>query len=223
MPSDKIYLFPNDHLFHRFIDARLKTVGLSFDDLAPFWVPALEKTRSRFATIRNKYYASDAPGLPLRAGHIGHSTLLLYELSRQAWEQGEKHVADILYFLNVSGGGCNMLYEIEVPLKTFCDHPCGAVIGRGTFSERSSLSFSTNCTIGNSRNIYPVIDGNLTMLPNSSILGTTTISGNVVLSNGSKLLNAGEIKDVVVYGSPPANTFRPIDSAAYDGFSNFRP
>ncbi len=221
MAALPIYLHPDDGRFRRFLIARLATVGLAFEDIAPYWGAALERTQARFATIRNKYYAADEAGTPLRAGHLGHTTLLLYELARRAWAARDRHCADLLFFLNVSGGGCNLLYEVEVPLMTFCDHPCGAVIGRGEFTPQASFSFSTNCTVGNSRNIYPVVDGNLTMLPNASVLGRTIIRGNVVMSNGSKLLDAGEIKDVVVYGTAPDNTFRTITPAAYHEISNF--
>ena len=223
LASGALYLQPNEHDFYRFLDARLGTVGLVFDDVAPFWDAALDVTAARFSSIKNKYYRGDDRGIPLRAGHLGHHILLLYELSRQAWRQSRHHIADLLYFLNTSSSGCNLLYEVELPLKTFCDHPHGAVIGRAKFSPAVAFSFSTNCNIGNSNNRYPEIDGNFVMLPNCTILGNTTIRGNVIMSNGSKLLNAGEISDVIVYGSAPNNTFRPLSAARYQEICNFRP
>ena len=119
MRADLIYLHPSTDLYRNFLDARLGTVGLSWNVVKPFWPAALAKTQDRFNTIRNKYYLANSQGLPLRAGHIGHTTLFLYELSRQAWLAGDQYVADVLYFLNVSGGGCNLLYEIDVPLGLF--------------------------------------------------------------------------------------------------------
>lgn len=222
MFPDTIYLHPAPVPYRRFLDARLATVGLAFGEVEPYWESAIARTRERFGCIRNKYYQADPAGVPLRAGHVGHTTLFLYELSRQAWLQNDQDVANLLYFLNVSGGGCNILHEIEIPLRTFCDHPCGAVIGRGHFAADASLSFSTNCNIGNSRNVYPRVEGNLTMLPNSSVLGDTRILGNVIMSNGSRVLDAGDIRDVIVYGVFPANTFRPLDSASYHEIANFK-
>ncbi len=224
LPSDsagKLYLHPDEGHFLRFLDARLTTVGITRADTEPYWAAALQVTEARFRSIKNKYYQKDDLGFPLRAAHLGHTILFLYELSRQAWMASNHHLADLLYFLNAASG-CNILYEVKIPLRTFCDHPHGAVIGRADFSIHSAFSFSTNCTIGNSNNIYPSIDGGLVMLPNSAILGSTDIRGNVVMSNGSKLLDAGEVRDVVVYGTPPHNTYRPLSLARYDEICNFK-
>ena len=220
--NSSLYLHPDEALYQRFLLARLVTVGLAFHDIAPYWDEALRVTAARFETIKNKYFRGDARGIPLRAGHLGHTILLLYELSRQAWHQSNQHVADLLYFLNSSSSGCNLLYEVELPLRTFCDHPHGAVVGRARFSPDIAFSFSTNCNLGNSNNIYPEINGNLVMFPNCAILGNTTICGNVVMSNGSKLLDSGEVKDVIVYGNAPNNTFRPLSSDRYTEICNFR-
>jgi serine O-acetyltransferase len=218
-----LYLHPDEHVFERFMRARMATVGLDWTDVQRYWPAAADVTAERFAAIKNKYYMADERGVPLRAGHLGHSILWLYELSRQAWLASDRHVADLLYFLNVSSGGCNLLYEVELPLRLFCDHPHGAVVGRGTFSASSEFSFSTNCTIGNSNDVYPRVDGGLVMLPNAAVLGATTIRGNVVMSNGSKLLDAGEVADVVVYGTAPNNQFRPLTAERYREICNFRP
>jgi serine O-acetyltransferase len=219
--SPSLYLHPNEAAYRRFLHARLATVGLSFDDVKPYWSDALSVTAARFSSIRNKYYQSDERGIPLRAGHFGHTILLLYELSRQAWLRSDLDVANLLYFLN-SSAGCNILYEIDIPLRTFCDHPHGAVVGRAEFSTEIAFSFSTNCNIGNSHNVYPKMNGNLVMLPNSAILGNTTIAGNVVMSHGSKLLDAGEIRDVIVFGSAPENIFKPLSPTRYQEICNFR-
>lgn len=220
--STALYLHPDETLYKRFLNARLATVGLSVEEVEPYWNDALKITAERFSTIRNKYYLPDDRGLPLRAGHLGHTILLVYEMSRQAWLRSDHHVADLLYFLN-SASGCNLLYQIDIPVRTFCDHPHGAVVGRATFSPDVSFSFSTNCNVGNSNNIYPTIDGNLVMLPNCALLGNTIVRGNVVMSNGSRLLDAGEVKDVIVFGSGPDNTFRPLSPARYQQICNFHP
>jgi serine O-acetyltransferase len=217
-----LYLHPDEPAFQRFFRARLATVGLDPTDVAPYRDEAVRITAARFATIDNKYYRGDARGIPLRAGHLGHTILFLYELSRQAWRASDQHLADVLYFLKVASGGCNVLYEIELPLRTYCEHPHGAVIGRGTFAPDAEFLFSTNCTIGNNRGVYPRIEGGLVMMPNAALLGATTIRGNVVMSNGSKLLDAGQVADVVVYGSSPNNRFKPLSAERYREISHFR-
>jgi serine O-acetyltransferase len=217
-----LYLHPDELSFHRFFRARLATVGLDPADVAPYWDEAARVTAARFAAIDNKYYRGDGRGIPLRAGHLGHTILFLYELSRQAWRASNRHVADLLYFLKVASGGCNVLYEIDLPLRTYCEHPHGAVIGRATFSRDAEFLFSTNCTIGNNRGIYPCVEGGLVMMPNAVLLGATRVRGNVVMSNGSKLLDAGEVADVIVYGSAPNNEFRPLSVTRYREICKFR-
>ena len=219
--SDGIYLHPSDELFQRFFNARFASVGLDPTQVEPYFERARRITAKRFRTIKNKYYTRDERGHPLRAAHVGHAVLFLYELSRQAWLQDDRHVADLLYFLNVSSTGCNVLYELDLPLRTFCDHPHGAVIGRASFSPDAAMSFSTNCCIGNNNGIYPRIEGGLVMLPNSAVMGKTNLRGNVIMSNGSKLLDAGEVADVVVFGAPPTNTFKNLPRERYLEICNF--
>jgi serine acetyltransferase len=218
----RLYLHPSEPLFYRFFDARLASVGISRQDIAPYWEEAIRVTAERFASINNKYYSADERGLPLRAGHLGHAVMFLYELSRQAWRASDTHMADLLYFLKVSSSACNVLYEIDLPRRTFCDHPHGAVIGRASFDRDAALSFSTNCTIGNNRSAYPTIEGGLVMLPNSTLLGATTIRGQVVMSNGSKLLDAGDVQDVIVFGTAPNNSFKPLSVQRYHQLSSFK-
>jgi serine O-acetyltransferase len=217
----KIKYHPSEKDFFEFYACLLKMVGLTMADVFSIWPQALDKTLLRFSHIRNKYYTTGEGLVFARAAHIGHSVLLIYELSRQAYMAGEYYLADRLFYLNNSVNGVNVLPEIELPLRSFCDHPNGAIIGRANFSACRSFSFSNNCTIGNSRNIYPTISGDLIMLPGCVLLGNTTVEEFVVLSNGSKIRDAGILRNCIVYGEYPNNIIKSISSKKFDEISSF--
>lgn len=202
MPAlNSILLLPSESEFLGFLEARLATVGLALSSLEPYLASALETTARRFSTVKSKYYRdSDGRGV-LRTAHYSQWILFLYELSRRAYLAGDLALADKLYYLNVGTGACDLFYEVEIPIRSHCDHPLGAVIGRAHFDPESALAFTSGCNIGNNWGRYPRIKGCLLMYPQSAVLGETTISGTVVMSRGSCLQDAGAVSDCIVFGA----------------------
>lgn len=217
-----IAYLPSKEAFTEFYVCLLRNVGLTFSDVSPLWMPAVERTYHRFANIKNKYYMSDDGRVALRAAHIGHSVLFIYELSRLAYAAKDHYLADRLFFLNNAINGVNILPSIDLPLRSFCDHPNGAIIGRANFNSCRSFSFSNQCTIGNSNNVYPTISGDLVMLPGCVLLGDTVIEGHVIMSNGCKIRNAGRLKNCIVYGEYPNNVIREISSEKFYEVASFK-
>jgi len=115
----------------------------------------------------------------------------------------------------VSHTACDLYYEVALPVKTSCDHPIGAVIGRGSFSNDSSLQFSSGCNIGNNNGVYPKIEGNLLKLPGSTLVGNTLIRGNVVMGKGAYLKDAGLIENKIVFGNDPKNIFKNLSPEVF--------
>lgn len=201
---------PDEKTFYKFLSKRLDTVDLKLEDIKDILDITLINTFKRFNTIKNKYYNNNNK-IYLSTSHYSQMVLFLYELSRQAYLKSfnskEKDklidIANKIYFLNVSQSSADLFYEIKLPLKLFCDHPLGAVIGRGKFSENSSLSFLSGCNIGHNKNIYPEIDGDLIMLPRSTVLGKTKIKGIVILSYGCYVKDEGILENVLLFGKSP--------------------
>jgi serine O-acetyltransferase len=122
-------------------------------------------------------------------------------VSRLLSERGKKLEADKVYQLNKMMSGCDLFHEVKLPLRTYCDHPFGAVIGRGIIGE--NFYFSHGCTIGNNKNIFPISEGFLVMLPGSKLVGKSTLGSHVVLSGGSYVKDENIPSFSVVFGSTP--------------------
>jgi hypothetical protein len=99
----------------------------------------------------------------------------------------------------------------------------GAVIGRGSFSNDSSLQFSSGCNISNNNGVYPKIEGNLLMLPGSTLVGNTLIRGNVVMGKGAYLKDTGLIENKIVFGNDPENIFKNLSPEVFSSLSMFCP
>ena len=211
---------PSREEFEAFLDLQLGLVGLR---LARFSgaMPAIYATiESQFALVRNRYYREgDAP--VLRLGHNGQYTVLLYHLARASFAAGDRLSADKVYALMRMVSAVDLYYEVELPLRWFCDHPLASVIGRGKFSKDASLVISQNCNIGNNDGMFPDVRGNLYMYPNSSLLGNTTVRGNVVLANGACAVDAGELSGCIVFGRSPELTVKPLAEERFQQLSMF--
>lgn len=215
---------PNKELFEQFIDDHLKTVNLTINIIENNILNTVySKIYERFKLIKNKYYKNDNGEPVINAYHYSQTILFLQCLSHEHYinslttidnniKQKYIDIANRIYYLNTVSGNCDLFYETNYPIKMFCDHPLGSVIGRAKFDEKASLSFAQNCNIGNNKNIYPVIKGNLVMFPNSSLLGNTTIKGTVVLSNGAYVKDEGELEDILIFGRSPNIIKKKIDN-----------
>jgi serine O-acetyltransferase len=182
--------------------------------------PIYQRIEEQFSRIQNRYYRDgDTP--VLRLGHNAQYTVLLYHLERSAFEAGRRGVADRVYALLRMVSAVDLYYEVALPKFWGCDHPLGSVIGRGKFESGSSLFFAQNCNIGNNSGVFPRISGNLYMLGNSSVLGSTHIRGNVVLANGACAIDAGELADCIVFGRSPNLSVKPITADRFRELTPF--
>lgn len=219
---------PSEKEFFNFLRIRFATVGIDFDEIEPYLVASLETSSRRFQLNKSKYFtSSDGRSAQFSATHYSSHALLLYQLSRECFLKGRRDLAEKIYFLNISTTATDLYYEVDLPLKTGCDHPLGSVIGRAFFGSKSSLFFRQNCNIGGNRDatgtpIYPEVTGMLYMHPRSSIIGECTVSGIVVLGNGVYAKDCGPLENVVVFGSSPDLTIRPITESLITQSSVFR-
>lgn len=219
---------PSKREFFEFLKVRFSTVGVSFDEMTSYLDSALEISEKRFILNKSKYYtSSDGLRAQFNATHYSSHALILYQLARECFLDGRKDLADKVYFLNIATTATDLFYEVDLPLRTGCDHPLGSVIGRARFGADSSLFFRQGCNIGGNRNdkgvlIYPEVHGSLYLNPRSSLIGACTILGFVVLSNGAYVKNCELLKDVVVFGISPNLTIKPIKESTVNNSSVFR-
>ena len=207
---------PSEKEFFEFLKIRFATVGIDFNEIEQYLLASLEISEKRFQLNRSKYFTSgDERRAQFSATHYSSHALLLYQLSRECFLQGRIELAEKIYFLNVSTTATDLFYEVDLPLRTGCDHPLGSVIGRAVFDENSSLFFCQSCNIGNNVDasgtpIYPEVLGNLYMNPRSTLIGQCTLRGSVILANGAYVKDHGILENVVVFGSSPQLILKPI-------------
>lgn len=211
---------PSRAQFEGFLARQLDFVALPLQEVRQEIDLAYSLLAPQFARIRNKYF-NVAGGPVLRLGQNAQYTIFLYRLSRILFERGRWLEADKVYALLRTVSGADIFYEVELPLLWWCDHPLGSVIGRGSFDPQSTLVFSQNSNIGNNRGIYPEIGGNLYMYGNTTLLGQIRIAGNVVLSNGATVIDAGELRDCLVFGKSPDLIIKPLSGEKFAEINAF--
>lgn len=213
---EKSDFLPSKKEFFEFLSIRFATVGVSFDELKTYIWAALEVSEQRFLLNKSKYYTSnDGSRAQFAATHYSSHALLLYQIARECFLNGRRDLADKIYFLNIATTATDLFYEVELPLRTGCDHPIGSIVGRANFGIDSSLFFRQNCTVGGNFTsdgdiVYPRILGNLFLHPKSALIGNITVTGTVILSNSAYVKDAGSLNDVFVFGSSPNLITKPI-------------
>jgi len=212
---------PSEKGFFEFLKIRFATVGVDYDEIEQYLLASLEISEKRFRLNKSKYFTGDnGTRASFIATHYSSHALVLYQLARECFLRGRRDLAEKIYFLNISTTAADLFYEVDLPLRTGCDHPLGSVIGRAKFSAESSLFFRQNCNVGGNRNIagtpiYPEVSGNLYMNPRSSIIGRCVVIGTVILANGVYVKDHGVLENVVVFGSSPDLIVKPINETLY--------
>ena len=207
---------PSEQDFFKFLKVRFSTVGLDFDEVKSYLNSALEISEERFILNKSKYYtSSDRLRAQFNSTHYSSHALILYQLARECFLDGRIDLAEKVYFLNVATTATDLYYEIELPMRTGCDHPLGTVIGRADFSSESKLFFNQQCTIGGNfdshgRAKYPKIDGLIFLHSKSSLIGDIQCSGVVILGHNTYAKDITILKDCLVFGEFPNLIIKPL-------------
>ena len=207
---------PSEKEFFDFLKIRFATVGIAFDDIEQYLLSSLEISEKRFQLNKSKYFtSSNGKKAQFTATHYSSHALLLYQLSRECFLRGRIDLAEKIYFLNVSTTATDLFYEVDLPLRTGCEHPLGSVIGRAQFSESASLYFYQQCTLGSNLNsigkeVYPVVDGSLFLYSKTTLVGDIKISGLVIAAHATYIKDIGPLNDCIVFGEYPDLVVKPL-------------
>ena len=106
-----------------------------------------------------------------------------------------------------------------MPPVFFLDHPVGSVIGKARIA--SGFVFCQNCTVGNSRGVFPVIGREVTMFANSAIIGNCRIAERVILGAGTLVIDQDIPALSVVTGRSPQLDIRPLSAGSFEKRSYF--
>lgn len=169
---------------------------------------ALERSDFCFSKSKNKYYRRNEVTY-FNPFHSGQYTIFLYFLGNTVFtvDKTKRTLADKIYYLNKALNSLDLFYEVKMPEVFFLDHPVGSVMGRATYGEY--FSFSQNCTVGNNKNIFPVIGRNVKMLSGSKILGHCHIGDDVILAANTYIKDTDIPDCSIVFGSSPNLTIKP--------------
>jgi serine O-acetyltransferase len=207
---------PSEKEFFEFLKIRFATVGIDINEIEQYLLAGLEISEQRFRLIKTKYFLNSANGnARFSATHYSGHALILYQVARECFLNNRRDLAEKIYFLNIATSSADLFYEIDLPLRTGCDHPLGSVIGRAHFSSESMLFFNQHCTIGGNfdssgRANYPKIDGLIFLHPKSSLIGDTQCSGVVILGNNTYAKDIGLVRDCLIFGESPNLTIKPL-------------
>jgi len=171
---------------------------------------ALAACEENFLNSESKYYVREIGGKKDAYFNPFHSVqwmTFLYYLGHLIYKKGSTtKICDKLYYLNKVMNGMDMFYAIEMPSHFGAEHPVGSVMGRAQYSD--GFFFYQGCTVGGTRDkegnlYYPVIEENVRMYANSSILGRCHIGRNVQIGAGALVKNQDVLADSVVFGQSP--------------------
>ena len=178
-------------------------IKASFDE-------ALAACEENFSHSNNKYYFREIGGRTEVYFNPYHSVqwmTFLYYLSHIIYKKGSTtKVCDKLYYLNKVMNGLDMFYAIDMPAHFCAEHPVGSVMGRAQYS--NGFFFYQGCTVGGTRDkegtlYYPVIEENVHIYANSSILGKCHIGRNVQIGAGALVKNQDVPENCIVFGQSP--------------------
>ena len=171
---------------------------------------ALERSEKNFSRITSKYYFREENGERLVVFNPYHSVqymTFLYYLSNTLYNKGFSSIlCDKLYYLNKILNSVDLFYAIELPDFFIAEHPLGAVMGRAKYG--NGFQFLQGCTVGGTKDRdgyfhYPILEENVKMFSNSSILGRCHIGNNVLVGAGALVKNQNLPDNCIVFGQSP--------------------
>ena len=155
----------------------------------------------------NKYFKSRTGGARFDTHHSVQYMIFLYYLSNLLYRQGGYNgLCDKVYYLNKIMNGVDLFYAIELPQIWSAEHPLGTVMGRAKYSD--GFFFYQGCTVGGTKDkkgniFYPVIEENVRMYSNSSVLGNCHIGQGAQIGAGTIVKNQNVPAGSVVFGQSP--------------------
>ena len=189
---------------HFFISEEEKAVIESRFDFA------LAACEENFTHSENKYYFVEEGGIKIcrfSPYHAVQYMTFLYYLSHDIYKNVNiGQLCDKIYYLNKIFHSVDLFYAIDLPAHFGAEHPMGAVMGRAKYS--NGFFFYQGCTVGGTSDkqgnlYYPILDENVRMYSNSSILGNCHIGNNVNIGSGCIVKNQDVPDNSTVFGQSP--------------------
>ncbi|EKP14960.1 transferase hexapeptide repeat protein [Leptospira borgpetersenii] len=169
--------------------------------------PALMRSELCFKENVKKYYWTESGDLIFSPFHSDQYATFLYFLGQTLWKEYNNIVlADKVYCLNKMLNSFDLFYKVELPQVFACIHPVGSVIGRALFG--NYFIFQQNCSVGENGGKSPVIGDFVWLCANSSVIGSSKIGNNVIISSGSIVKDQEVPDNSIVFGISPNLIFK---------------
>lgn len=171
---------------------------------------AIAACEENFSHSENKYYFTELGGAKMCRFNPYHSVqymTFLYYLSHDIYKNANAgQLCDKIYYLNKIFHSVDLFYAIDLPHQFGAEHPLGSVMGRAQYS--NGFFFYQGCTVGGTYDKagsihYPVIEENVKMYANSSILGKCHIGRNAQIGAGALVKNQDVPDNSIVFGQSP--------------------
>lgn len=212
MEQEVIYTLPKTELggavfkqLESFFPSLTEVEKQMIEDCLEVVIPQCEYN---FSNSENKYFSALKDGRRITRFDAFHSIqwmTLLYYLSHELYLR-KSNLCDKVYYLNKIMHSVDLFYAIELPQIWSAEHPLGTVMGRAKYS--NGFFFYQGCTVGGTKDkdgniYYPVIEENVRMYSNSSILGNCHIGKGAQIGAGAIVKNQDVPAGSVVFGQSP--------------------
>lgn len=206
-----IYTIPKEQILLQ-LQAQLSSFFIISDEeksvLESRFESVLEICAENFSHSNNKYYLAEGGGeCRFNPYHSVQYMIFLYYLSHDFYKNANAgQLCDKVYYLNKILHSVDLFYAIDLPSHFGAEHPIGSVMGRAEYGD--GFFFYQGCTVGGTRDkegklFYPIIDSNVRMYANSSILGRCRIGKNVQIGAGALVKNQDVPENSIVFGHSP--------------------
>jgi serine O-acetyltransferase len=154
-----------------------------------------------FRDIDNKYFKDKNGEILFNPYHSGQYLIYLYLFSHICSDDGDKILADKLYYLNKIMHSCDIYHEVNLPESFFLEHPVGTVLGRATYGNK--FFAMQGCTVGGNKDKYPTIGENVKLYSGAKILGNFILGNNVSVAANAYLKDTNIPDNATVFGTYP--------------------
>lgn len=208
-----IYSISKEDIFNQIIRQLSNFFFVGDDDInyiTSYFDEALYLCEENFKQNPNKYFqVKTETSIEPRFNpyHSVQYMIFLYYLANCIYKvEGSVPICDKIYYLNKIMNSVDIFYAVELPKCFGAEHPVGSVIGRASYAD--GFFFYQCCTVGGSFKkdgtiVYPVIEENVRMYANSTILGNSHIGKNTKIGAGAIVKDQDVPEDSIVFGESP--------------------
>lgn len=134
--------------------------------------------------------------------------IFLYYLANTIWRaSGDTAAPTRLFLMNKAFNGIDLFYEIAMPEVFYIGHSVGIVLAKATYG--NYLVLYQNSTVGRHKDQIPVIGDRVVLYPNTALIGRSVVEDDVVVSQGTSVINKRVPKGQVAFRSVEGLAFSP--------------